>query len=95
MDRPRAAAGARAEILGQFLVADGSPLLSDTDQRVMAPALSSLQGREVVAIAGGEHKTEAILAALRSGLLTGLIIDETTARRLVNVVDVDLAAAAE
>ncbi len=75
--------GASAEILGQFLTAEGEILATPYDKRVMAPALDSLRGREVVAIAGGESKTGAVRAALRSKLLTGLIIDEATARRIV------------
>ncbi len=75
--------GAAAEILGQFLTADGEALETPYDERVMAPGLESLRGREVVAIAGGESKLAAIRAGLRSGLLSGLIVDEATARRLV------------
>lgn len=75
--------GARAEILGQFVTGDGAIMKTRHDSHVMAPALESLRGREVVAIAGGENKLQAVEAALRSGLLTGLIIDERTARGLI------------
>ncbi len=75
--------GAKTEILGQFLDGNGATLSTRFDGRAMAPDLASLTGREVVAIAGGEGKSEAILAALKSGFLTGLITDEATARRLV------------
>jgi len=75
--------GAAAEILGQFLTAEGTILPTAYDERVMAPSLESLRGREVVAIAGGESKLDAIRAALRNRLLSGLIVDEATARRLV------------
>ena len=47
--------------------------------------LEWLHGKEVVAVAGGEDKTAAIAAVLRSGLVTGLITDEATAARLVEV----------
>ncbi|MEM8855813.1 MAG: sugar-binding domain-containing protein [Pseudomonadota bacterium] len=77
------ARGARAEILGQFLDGEGRIVPAPHDGRVMALPLEALTGREAVAIAGGAAKTEAIEAALKSGLLTGLIIDEATARRLV------------
>ena len=75
--------GAAAEILGQFLTPEGAILTTDYDERVMAPSLEGLRGREVVAIAGGQGKVDAIRSALRSGLLSGLIVDEATARRLV------------
>ncbi|MBX2856209.1 MAG: sugar-binding transcriptional regulator [Rhodobacteraceae bacterium] len=100
LDGPEAAdallsLGARAEILGQFLDANGQILKTPYDDRVMAAPLESLRGREVVAIAGGDTKTQAIRAALRSGLIAGLIIDEATARRLVEEPDGAYAAAAE
>ncbi|MEM1342994.1 MAG: sugar-binding domain-containing protein [Pseudomonadota bacterium] len=75
-------AGAVAEILGQFLDSDGQPLATPYDGRVMAPPLSALAGRTVVAIAGGERKAAALRAALKSGLLSGLIVDERTGRHL-------------
>ena len=88
-------AGARAEILGQFIDGDGRIMATEYDARVMAPALASLRGSEVVAIAGGLGKTDAVEAALSSGLLTGLIIDEATARDLVEKLDREAAIAAE
>lgn len=75
--------GARAEVLGQFLDADGQIMPTEYDARVMAPSIESLRGREVVAVAGGAEKTEAVRAALKSGLISGLIVDEMTARTLV------------
>ncbi|MEM8623079.1 MAG: sugar-binding transcriptional regulator [Pseudomonadota bacterium] len=75
--------GARAEILGQFIGADGAILATENDGHVMAPPLDSLRECEVVAIAGGIGKKEAIQAALKSGLLKGLITDEATARAIV------------
>lgn len=77
------ARGAVAEMLGQFLDADGAAVPTELDERVVAMALSLLRRREVIAIAGGLRKTNAVRAALASGLLTGLIIDEATARSLV------------
>ena len=75
--------GACAELLGQFVQEDGTIMETPLDLCVMAPALDKLRGRDMVAVAGGEQKLGAIEAALKTGLLTGLIIDETTARRLV------------
>ncbi|RMH45985.1 MAG: sugar-binding transcriptional regulator [Alphaproteobacteria bacterium] len=77
------ARGARAEILGQFIDADGRVMDAESDARVMAPPLESLRGKTLVAIAGGPGKVAAIAAALRSGLLRELITDEATARALV------------
>jgi DNA-binding transcriptional regulator LsrR (DeoR family) len=77
------AAGARAEVLGQFLDADGRLLGTRYDGRVIAADLFALKGREVHAVAGGEGKAAALASALASGVFTGLITDEATARRLV------------
>lgn len=87
-------AGARAEVLGQFLDADGRLMSTPYDGRVMAPALGDLRGREVHAIAGGPTKARALDAALRSGVFTGLITDEATARRLVAMAEARPPAAA-
>lgn len=76
-------AGAAAEVLGQFLDAEGRPVATRLNGCAMAPDLASLRGREVVALAGGREKLAAIRSVLRAGLLTGLITDEATARGLV------------
>jgi len=78
------ALGVVAELLGQFLDADGALVATRWDLRMMAPTLATLAGREVVAVAGGLHKRTAIRAALRSGHLTGLITDEATAQAIVD-----------
>lgn len=88
------AAGARAEVLGQFLDADGRLTATPYDGRVMAPALDALRGRAVHAIAGGPTKAPALDAALRSGVFSGLITDEATARRLVALAEARAAAPA-
>jgi len=81
------ARGARAEVLGQFLDASGALMSTPYDNRVMAPDLFALKGREVWAVAGGPTKAAALSAALKSGVFTGLITDEATARRLVGDAD--------
>ena len=54
--------------------------------------LEDLPGRQVVAIAGGRDKARAIAAVLASGVLTGLITDEATAREMVAIGSAELAA---
>jgi DNA-binding transcriptional regulator LsrR (DeoR family) len=78
-----AAAGAVGEVLGHFFAADGRSVAAEINQRALGLAPDDLRGKEVVAIAGGRGKARAIAAVLASGLLTGLITDESTARRLV------------
>jgi DNA-binding transcriptional regulator LsrR (DeoR family) len=79
-----ARAGAVGEVLGQFLDAEGRPVAAEVNRRAVAMELGRLRGRDVVAVAGGEGKAAAVAAVLRSGLLTGLITDAATARRLAS-----------
>jgi hypothetical protein len=44
-----------------------------------------LEGRQVVAIAGGSPKSRAIAAVLQSRVITGLITDEATAKAVLNL----------
>jgi DNA-binding transcriptional regulator LsrR (DeoR family) len=81
--RELAALGVVGEILGQFLDRDGRAVHCDMAQRSISLRLEELAGRTVIGIAGGADKVDAIRAALRSGLLSGLITDETTARAIL------------
>jgi DNA-binding transcriptional regulator LsrR (DeoR family) len=76
--------GAVGEVLGRFLDRNGRMIATDLHDRVIALAPEAMEGREVVGVAGGPGKTEAILSVLRSGLLSTLITDELTARRLLD-----------
>lgn len=77
-------AGAVGEVLGQFYDAEGCLVAAEINRRAVAVPLGALRGKEVVAIAGGPEKVEAIAAVLAAGVITSLITDETTARRLVD-----------
>lgn len=74
--------GAVAEMLGHYFDKAGRLLATPLQARVLAAPLPLLRG--VTAIAGGPAKDEAILAALRSGVLHGLITDEPTASALLS-----------
>ena len=76
--------GACAEILSQFFASDGTHLPTTVSDPALAPRIADLKSHRIVALAGGTSKTQAIHAILENGLLFGLIIDEATARRLVN-----------
>jgi DNA-binding transcriptional regulator LsrR (DeoR family) len=78
------ASGARGEILGCYLDAQGHKVTTDLHDRVIALPLEAMAGREVVAVAGGEGKAAALRAVLAARILTGLITDELTARRLLD-----------
>lgn len=75
--------GAVGEILGHYFDRAGMPVADSFSDRALAPDLSRLKDRRVVAIAGGGEKVDAIRAVLKSGVLHGLIIDENTGREIV------------
>ncbi|MDQ2695519.1 MAG: sugar-binding transcriptional regulator [Pseudomonadota bacterium] len=77
------ALGAKGDLLAQFLDADGRLVDCEMNQRSVSLRIHELEGREVVAIAGGLAKTEAIAAALHSGMLTGLVTDEVAAHQIL------------
>jgi DNA-binding transcriptional regulator LsrR (DeoR family) len=77
--------GACAEILGHFFLSNGRHLAHPVSDRAMAPRLQDLKAHKIVALAGGTSKVRAVRAILASGLLHGLITDEATARRLIDV----------
>ena len=52
-------------MLGKFLDASGALMSTPCDDRVMAPDLFALKGREVWAAAGGPTKAAALSAALK------------------------------
>ena len=75
--------GAVGEALGFYFDRDGRLLDTPLHDKVITLPPEALRGRHTVGVAGGSGKAPAILSILRSGLLTGLITDEATARSLV------------
>ncbi|MGJ3263906.1 MAG: sugar-binding transcriptional regulator [Salinarimonas sp.] len=75
--------GGAGEMLGRFFDPDGRPIETSLTQRTLSLTLDQLQGRKIVAIAGGAEKACAIRSVLMSGLLGGLITDERTANVLI------------
>lgn len=68
----------------RFFDRDGGPVRTPLDDRVIGMTLDEMRavGR-VVALAGGQGKTEAIAGALRTGAVDVLVTDRFTAERLV------------
>lgn len=85
-------AGAEVEVVGQFLDAHGRLVDCDVNRRTLGLSLDVLRTHHVVAVAGGEEKTHATLAALRSGMLRGLITDEGVARSIIALTDAPAGA---
>lgn len=76
------AAGGVGELLGHFFDAKGRILQTQLTARTLAVSFTEV-GDQIIAIAGGPDKVQAIRAVLSSRRLKGLITDEATARALV------------
>lgn len=77
------AAGAVGDILGSFLDGEGRPVASDVNERSVGLHIDDLRGKRVLALVGGADKGAAVLAALRSGVITDLIVGEAAAEQAV------------
>jgi DNA-binding transcriptional regulator LsrR (DeoR family) len=79
-----AAAGAQGEMLGDFFDAAGNVVETTLSARTLAVGYDPEREEDIVAVAGGPDKINAIRAVLRSGRVAGLITDERTARALLD-----------
>jgi len=78
------AAGAVGDVCAQHFGADGAWLDIDLNRRVIGISLSALSKVEqVIGVAGGPHKVDAILAALRGGHVDVLVTDDETAQSIL------------
>jgi DNA-binding transcriptional regulator LsrR (DeoR family) len=77
------AAGAVGELCTLPLDAQGRTLTSLDDRRIGVGEAELRRIPDVIGVAGGLGKTDAIRAALHSGLLTSLVTDSFVARRLL------------
>ncbi len=78
--------GVVGDILGQFFDANGTVVSLPIHERRIGIELSDLASiPKVVGVAGGLHKAEAILGALRGGFLDVLVTNELVALRLLEL----------
>ncbi|MDE2384087.1 MAG: sugar-binding transcriptional regulator [Alphaproteobacteria bacterium] len=77
--------GGIGEILGHFFDKHGRVLETALSNRTLSVSLGGLGRDQIVAIAGGRDKQEAIHAVLQSRRLSGLITDEATAKALLTM----------
>jgi lsr operon transcriptional repressor len=78
--------GVVGDILGQFFDADGRVVNLPIHERRIGIELSDLASiPKVVGVAGGLHRAEAILGALRGGFLDVLVTNELVALRLLQL----------
>ncbi|MFI5568086.1 sugar-binding transcriptional regulator [Streptomyces sp. NPDC051740] len=77
-------AGACAEVAGHVLDAAGRVIPTELNARTIAVSADELRGvTELIGVTAGGRGTGAARAVLSSGLLTGVVTDATTARRLL------------
>ncbi|MFC7326272.1 sugar-binding transcriptional regulator [Marinactinospora rubrisoli] len=75
--------GVRAEISAQLFDADGAQVRTELGERVLSVSADQLRRvPEVIAVAGGAGKAEAIGVALKTGLISTLVTDSAVARAL-------------
>lgn len=80
--------GARAVIAGRLINADGAPYNTADQSRTLGISLEQLKNIEFrLVIAGGIDKTEAIVAGLKGGFATHLVIDIETANAVLAASD--------
>lgn len=76
-------AGGVGDISLRFFNAEGKPVKTPLDDRVIGMTLEEMSKVDrVIALAGGQSKTAAIRAALRTGVIDLLVTDKFTAKRL-------------
>ncbi|HET7580633.1 MAG TPA: sugar-binding transcriptional regulator [Bacillales bacterium] len=74
------------DILGQFYTIDGEVLDLPHHKRLIGTPLSKLKEmNNVIAVAGGKSKVEAIYGALKGGYIHTMITDEETASSLIQL----------
>ncbi len=83
--RQRAATlGTIGEISGALIDEDGKAITGPLSRRIIGVTAEQLRGAQtVISVAYGLGKTEAVRAALRGGLITGLITHTELARELL------------
>ena len=72
--------GAVSECLGSFLDIDGNIVSAKERELFMGLDLNQLKGLKVLAVVGGKNKGHAILATLRTHVITDLVLGETSAK---------------
>ena len=76
-------AGGVGEMLGHFFDRNGQIVETALSPRTLSVSMDKARDQNIIALAGGPGKIEAIRAILRSGKLSGLVTDERTATALL------------
>ena len=72
------------DFMGCFMDDKGHQIIDKANQLSLGLSTQDIKGKKVIAIVGGANKGIATLAALRTNTITDLIINEESAKQLVN-----------
>ncbi|MEM9633175.1 MAG: sugar-binding domain-containing protein [Pseudomonadota bacterium] len=86
--------GAVSDLMGRFLTIEGELAPDSLGDCAVGLHFDEVRGSRVIALVGGESKVDATLAALRTGVITDLVADETLARALSSRAGLQLAQSA-
>jgi DNA-binding transcriptional regulator LsrR (DeoR family) len=75
--------GALGDVMGRFIDADGLAVESEVNAHSVGLTVDDLAGRRVIAVVGGAAKGDAVMAALKTGVITDLVLGEAAARHIV------------
>jgi DNA-binding transcriptional regulator LsrR (DeoR family) len=72
------------DFMGEFMDKDGEQIDDKANLLSLGLSTQDIKGKQVIAIVGGSKKGIATLAALKTNTITDLIINEKSAKQLVN-----------
>lgn len=70
------------DLMGRFVDIGGNLVPNALGEQAVGLHFDEVRGRRVIALVGGDGKRNATLAALRTGVITDLVLDEQLARGL-------------
>lgn len=77
--------GVTADVCGILIATSGTELTTELSERIVGATATVLRGiPRRVAVVLGDKKSAALKAALRSGIITDLVVEATVARRLLD-----------
>lgn len=77
--------GAVGDMVARHFAADGRLIDTPLDDRILGLNIDQLrQVKTVIGVAGGVMKTQAVLGALRTGLITNLFLDQELAQAVLD-----------
>ncbi len=80
--------GAVGDLMGRFIDIDGAAVSTRLSEQAVGLGFEDVRGARVLALSGGISKTAATLSALRTGVVTDLVVDEVLAKSLAEAIDV-------